>query len=84
MSKVKRRLICAALLSCLLLSAARAEEANIAVTQTWIRATPGGSRVAGGYLVIENRGPVVDKLLSASTEAAGRSKFTKWPSLTAA
>lgn len=70
MSKITRRLVGAALLSCLLLPAVRAEETNIVVTQTWIRATPGGSRVAGGYLVIENRGAVADKLLSASTGAA--------------
>lgn len=70
MSTIKRRLVCAALLSCLLLPAARAEEANVVVTQAWTRATPGGSKVAGGYLVIENRGPAVDKLQSASTEVA--------------
>lgn len=72
MSKIISKLVCAALLSCLLLPAASAGEANIVVTQAWIRATPGGSRVAGGYLVIENRGPDVDKLLSASTEVARR------------
>ena len=71
MSKIIiRRLVCAALLSCLLAPSARAEEINIVVKQAWIRATPGGSRVAGGYFAIENRGPVVDKLLSASTAAA--------------
>lgn len=70
MSNINRRLICAALLSCVLLPAARAEQTNVAVTQAWIRATPGGARVAGGYLVIENKGPVADKLLSASTAAA--------------
>jgi copper(I)-binding protein len=70
MSKIAKRLVCAALLSCLLVPATRAEESNIVVTQAWIRATPGGSRVAGGYLAIENKGPAVDRLLSASTEAA--------------
>jgi periplasmic copper chaperone A len=70
MAKIIGRLVCVALLACLLVPAARAEEINIVVTQAWIRATPGGSRVAGGYLVIENKGPVMDKLLSASTEAA--------------
>jgi copper(I)-binding protein len=44
--------------------------ANIVITQAWSRATPSGSKVAGGYLMIENKGPVGDKLLSASTGAA--------------
>jgi periplasmic copper chaperone A len=44
--------------------------ANVVVTQAWSRATPSGSKVAGGYLTIENKGPVGDKLLSASTDAA--------------
>ncbi len=68
-----RRLACTALLSCLLLPAVHAEEpaaTSIVVTQAWSRATPGGSRVAGGYLSIENRGSSADKLLSASTEIA--------------
>lgn len=70
MPNILRRFVCAALLACLLSPVARAQEAGIAVTQAWIRATPGGSRVAGGYLVIKNKGPITDKLLSASTAAA--------------
>jgi copper(I)-binding protein len=46
--------------------------ANMVVTQAWSRATPSGSKVAGGYLMIENKGQVADKLLSASTDAAKR------------
>jgi copper(I)-binding protein len=70
MSEITQRLVCAALLYCLLLPATRAEEANVVVTQAWSRATPGGSRVAGGYLTIKNKGPAADKLLSASTDSA--------------
>jgi periplasmic copper chaperone A len=72
MSGITRRLACAALLSCLALPAAQAQnpDANIVVTQAWSRATPGGSKVAGGYLTIENKGSAPDKLLSASTNAA--------------
>jgi copper(I)-binding protein len=44
--------------------------ANIVVTQAWSRATPGGSKVAGGYLTIENQARVADRLLSGSTVAA--------------
>jgi periplasmic copper chaperone A len=70
MSKITRRMACFVLLSCLLVPAARAEEASIVVTQAWSRATPGGSKVAGGYLTIKNKGSDADNFLSASTDAA--------------
>ena len=56
----------------LMVPAARAEDlaSNIVITQAWSRATPAGSKVAGGYLTIENKGLAADKLLSASTDAA--------------
>jgi hypothetical protein len=59
MFKITRKAACTALLSCLLLPPVHAEEpaaTSIVVTQAWSRATPGGSKVAGGYLVIENKG----------------------------
>ena len=43
---------------------------NLVITQAWSRATPGGAQVAGGYLTIENRGSLPDRLLSGSTDAA--------------
>ena len=43
---------------------------NLVITQAWSRATPGGARVAGGYLTIENKGSLPDSLLSGSTNAA--------------
>jgi copper(I)-binding protein len=43
---------------------------NLVITQAWSRATPGGAQVAGGYLTIENKGALPDRLLSASTSAA--------------
>jgi len=54
----------------LLIPPADAADATIVVTQAWSRATPGGSKVAGGYLTIKNTGAALDKLLSASTEVA--------------
>ena len=75
MFKITRSVACTALLSCLLLPPVHAEEpaaTSIVVTQAWTRATPGGSKVAGGYLVIENKGSSADKLLSASTEIANK------------
>ncbi|WP_271615232.1 copper chaperone PCu(A)C [Bradyrhizobium sp. CCBAU 51627] len=47
-----------------------AGHADIVVSQAWSRATPKGAKVAGGYLTIENRGTVPDRLLSASSPAA--------------
>jgi periplasmic copper chaperone A len=44
--------------------------ANIVVTQAWSRATPSGSKVAGGYLTIENKALAADRLLSGSTVSA--------------
>jgi copper(I)-binding protein len=70
MSKIIRSLACTVILACLTASTAHSQDANVVVTQAWSRATPGGSKVAGGYLTIENKGSVADKLLSASTEAA--------------
>jgi periplasmic copper chaperone A len=75
MSPATRWLACAATLSCLLIPPAHAEDSltlSIIVTQAWSRATPGGSKVAGGYLTIENKGPGADRLLSGSTEVANK------------
>jgi copper(I)-binding protein len=45
---------------------------DIVVRQAWMRATPKGAQVAGGYLTIENHGTVADKLISAATPAASK------------
>ncbi|MDN5000496.1 copper chaperone PCu(A)C [Bradyrhizobium sp. GCM10027634] len=47
-----------------------ADHTDVVVSQAWSRATPKGAKVAGGYLTIENRGTVPDRLLSASSPAA--------------
>jgi copper(I)-binding protein len=54
---------------------ARAEEVktgDLVITQVWGRATPGGSRIGGGYLTVENRGSAPDRLIGGSAEIAGR------------
>jgi copper(I)-binding protein len=43
---------------------------NLVISQAWSRATPSGAQVAGGYLTIDNKGSLPDRLLSASTGAA--------------
>ena len=45
---------------------------DLVITQAWSRATPGGAKVAGGYLTIENKGTAPDKLIGVSAEIAGK------------
>ncbi len=42
------------------------------IDHPWSRATPHGAQVAGGYLMIENKGPNADRLVSATSEIADR------------
>jgi periplasmic copper chaperone A len=54
---------------------ARAEDVragDLVITQAWSRATPGGAKIGGGFLTIENKGTAPDKLISASADAAGK------------
>jgi copper(I)-binding protein len=48
---------------------------SLHVEHPWSRATPKGASVGAGYLVIENRGSTVDRLISASAEVAGRTEI---------
>ena len=43
----------------------------IEIVHPWSRATPGGAKVAIGYLVIKNDGAEPDRLVSATAEVAG-------------
>jgi periplasmic copper chaperone A len=45
---------------------------DIVVSSLWSRATPNGAKVGAGYMVIENRGNVADRLVGGSVEAAAR------------
>ena len=55
-------------------SASRAGDARSAihVERPWARATPNGAKVAAGYLTIRNDGDAPDRLVSVTSEAAGR------------
>ena len=44
----------------------------IAVDNPWLRATPKGASVAGGYMKITNRGAEPDRLIGGSATVAGR------------
>jgi len=73
---VTRCALGAAVSACLFVaSSAGAEDVkagDLVITQAWARATPGGSKVGGGFLIIENKGSAPDKLVGASAEAAGK------------
>ncbi len=53
-------------------SPATIKAGDLAITAPWIRATPGGAKVAGGYLEVTNTGKEPDRLLSASIPLAAR------------
>jgi periplasmic copper chaperone A len=74
--QITRLTLGAALAACLFAApVARAEEVkagDLVIAQAWSRATPGGAKVGGGYLTIENKGTVPDRLIGGSSEAAGK------------
>jgi copper(I)-binding protein len=45
---------------------------SIVIEQPWIRATPAGAKVAGGYMTITNTGSEPDRLLGGVLPQAGR------------
>jgi len=62
--------------ACLLtLPCAQADEVkagDLVITQAWSRATPGGAKIGGGYLTIENKGSAPDRLIGGSADIAGK------------
>ncbi|MBR0825168.1 copper chaperone PCu(A)C [Bradyrhizobium manausense] len=74
----RRALACAAALSCLILPPAYAGDASLGdlvITRAWSRATPGGAKVAGGYLTIENKGTTPERLKAATTTLAAKTEI---------
>ena len=45
---------------------------DLVITQAWSRATPGGAKIAGGFLAIENKGAAPDRLIGGSGDFAGK------------
>jgi periplasmic copper chaperone A len=65
----------AALAACLPASPVRADDVkagDLVISQAWSRATPGGAKVGGGYLTIENKGSAPDRLLGGSADIAAK------------
>lgn len=48
---------------------------DLVIQQPWIRATPGGAAVAGGYLTLINHGRAPDRLTGVSLDAAGHAEL---------
>ncbi len=71
---VTRAIACATVLACFL-APALAEEVkagDLVITQAWSRATPGGAKVGGGYLTIQNKGSAADRLIGGSADVADK------------
>ena len=45
---------------------------DLVITQAWARATPGGAKIGGGYLTIENKGTSPDRLVAVNGDIAGK------------
>jgi copper(I)-binding protein len=72
---ITRAIVCLTMLSCFVAAPVRAEEVkagDLVITQAWSRATPGGAKVGGAYLTIENKGSAPDRLIGGSAEVAGK------------
>ena len=72
---ITRAIVCATMLMYFLAAPALAEEVkagDLVITQAWSRATPGGAKVAGGYLTIENKGSAPDRLIGGSADVADK------------
>src|SRR5258708_35056041 len=87
---VARAIACATVLA-YFLAPALADEVkagDLVITQAWSRATPGGAKVGGGYLAIQNKGSPAEPLVSGGrgggpkrlgrTQAASRVTQTRW------
>src|SRR6476620_8210001 len=73
---VRRAIACATVLAYFLAPALAQEvkAGDLVISQAWSRATPGGAKVAGGYLTIENKGTAADKLVSVAADIAGKAE----------
>ncbi len=52
--------------------AAEVKAGDLVISQAWSRATPGGAKIGGGYLTIENKGSAPDRLVAVSGDIAGK------------
>lgn len=75
MKQIVRTLLGSAFMAILIAAPARGDEiraGDLVISQAWSRATPGGAKVGGGYLTIENKGTAPDRLISGSADVAAK------------
>jgi copper(I)-binding protein len=75
MPSILSRLACAVLLLCVLAAPVQAQEVkagDLVIAQPWTRATPGGAKVGGAFLTIENKGSSPDRLVGATADIAAK------------
>ncbi|WP_339032515.1 copper chaperone PCu(A)C [Bradyrhizobium symbiodeficiens] len=75
MKTISKKVLLAAFALAISAAPALAEDVkagDLVISQPWSRATPGGAKVAGGYLVIENKGTAPDRLIGGSADIAGK------------
>jgi periplasmic copper chaperone A len=75
MKRMMTALAFASLVAGLFATTVQAEDVkagDLVITQAWTRATPGGSKIGGGFLTIENKGTAPDKLIGVSADVAGK------------
>jgi periplasmic copper chaperone A len=74
-TSITRAIVCATWLVYFLAAPALAGEVkagDLVITQAWSRATPDGAKVAGGYLTIDNKGSMPDRLIGGSADVADK------------
>jgi hypothetical protein len=64
-------LVVLAIISAGPLSAQQIKSGDLVLDHAWSRATPGGAKVGGGYLTIDNKGTAADRLIGGSSPVAG-------------
>ena len=55
--------------------AAEFKAGDISIEAPWSRATPGGAKVAAGYVTIKNSGAAPDRLMSATADIAEKTEI---------
>jgi hypothetical protein len=55
-------------------SAQQVKAGDLVLDHAWARATPGGAKIGGGYLTIENKGATPDKLIGGASPAAAKAE----------
>jgi copper(I)-binding protein len=67
--------VVAAMIAAVSVTSVRAEDVkagDLVISQAWTRATPGNSKLGGGFLTIENKGSAPDRLVGVSGDVAGK------------